>query len=147
MYQTLLRKESSQPARAWPQYHYQIYPMPESRRSQWLFQLSALRATPTSFSTDKELYDRARGVEFLFRLGSSLALFVPVSLDIIKPLILFSPSSAMFTAATWFHRFYMRYSMEDFHRQVTNSDPAATLDLLMRNTTLGCCGIMYLSCN
>lgn len=24
----------------------------------------------------------------------------------------------MFTAATWFHRFYMRYSMEDFHRQV-----------------------------
>jgi hypothetical protein len=24
----------------------------------------------------------------------------------------------MFTAATWFHRFYMRYSMEDYHRQV-----------------------------
>jgi hypothetical protein len=27
------------------------------------------------------------------------------------------PSSAMFTAATWFHRFFMRFSMEDFHRQ------------------------------
>ena len=24
----------------------------------------------------------------------------------------------MLTAATWFHRFYMRYSLEDFHRQV-----------------------------
>ena len=29
-----------------------------------------------------------------------------------------SPPSAMYTAATWFHRFYMRYSMEDYHRQV-----------------------------
>jgi len=28
----------------------------------------------------------------------------------------------MFTAATWFHRFYMRYSMEDFHRQVRYFD-------------------------
>lgn len=24
----------------------------------------------------------------------------------------------MFTAATWFHRFFMRYSLEDYHRQV-----------------------------
>jgi hypothetical protein len=24
----------------------------------------------------------------------------------------------MFTAATWFHRFFMRFSMEDYHRQV-----------------------------
>jgi hypothetical protein len=24
----------------------------------------------------------------------------------------------MFTAAIWFHRFFMRYSMEDYHRQV-----------------------------
>lgn len=30
----------------------------------------------------------------------------------------FRPISAMYTAATWFHRFYMRYSMEDYHRQV-----------------------------
>jgi len=82
--------------------------------SQWLFPLSALRATPTGFSADKELYDRARGVEFLFRLGSSLAL----------------PSSAMFTAATWFHRFYMRYSMEDFHRQ----DVAASCIFLATKT-------------
>lgn len=29
-----------------------------------------------------------------------------------------SPTSAMCTAATWFHRFYMRYSLNDFHRQV-----------------------------
>ncbi|KAF8136331.1 cyclin-like protein [Boletus edulis] len=72
---------------------------------QWLFPIDALRHTPSvatsGHSVGKELYDRARGVEFLFRLGSSLGL----------------PSSAMFTAATWFHRFFMRFSMEDYHRQ------------------------------
>ncbi|XP_006458150.1 hypothetical protein AGABI2DRAFT_199478 [Agaricus bisporus var. bisporus H97] len=70
-------------------------------RSQWYFPLSALEHTPSETVRTRELYDRARGVEFLFRLGSSLAL----------------PTSAMCTAATWFHRFYMRYSMSDFHRQ------------------------------
>ncbi|KAJ3480943.1 hypothetical protein NLI96_g8001 [Meripilus lineatus] len=73
--------------------------------SQWLFSVSALHSTPSGLtsgiSLDRELYDRARGVEFLFRLGVSLAL----------------PSSAMYTAATWFHRFYMRYPMDDYHRQ------------------------------
>ncbi|KAF8894590.1 cyclin-like protein [Infundibulicybe gibba] len=68
---------------------------------QWFFPVSALRETPSTCTLDKELYDRSRGVEFLFRLGSSLGL----------------PSPAMFTAATWFHRFYMRYSMDEFHRQ------------------------------
>ncbi|KAI6167045.1 cyclin-like protein, partial [Pisolithus thermaeus] len=59
--------------------------------AQWMFPVEALQHTP-SVET---------GVEFLFRLGSSLGL----------------PSSAMFTAATWFHRFFMRFSMEDYHRQ------------------------------
>ncbi|KJA13966.1 hypothetical protein HYPSUDRAFT_1074518 [Hypholoma sublateritium FD-334 SS-4] len=68
---------------------------------QWLFHSAALNETPSTCSLQKELYDRARGVEFLFRLGASLVL----------------PTSAMCTAATWFHRFYMRYAMEDFHRQ------------------------------
>ncbi|KAF8559552.1 cyclin-like protein [Imleria badia] len=76
-----------------------------SVRPQWLFPIDTLRSTPSvatsGYSVGKELYDRARGVEFLFRLGSSLGL----------------PSSAMFTAATWFHRFFMRFSMEDYHRQ------------------------------
>lgn len=72
-----------------------------SNISQWLFPISALQATPSTCSLEKELYDRARGIEFLFRLGSSLGL----------------PTSAMCTSATWFHRFYMRFSMEDFHRQ------------------------------
>ncbi|KAF5381003.1 hypothetical protein D9615_003930 [Tricholomella constricta] len=82
---------------------------------QWLFPLSALHMTPSNgISLDKQLYDRARGVEFLFRLGSSLGL----------------PSSAMFTAATWYHRFYMRYSMEDFHRQ----DVAASCIFLATKT-------------
>ncbi|THH05247.1 hypothetical protein EW145_g4945 [Phellinidium pouzarii] len=76
-----------------------------SSSSQWVFPTSALLATPSastsSIPLDKELYDRARGVEFLFRLGASLQL----------------PTTALFTAATWFHRFYMRFSMEDYHRQ------------------------------
>ncbi|KDR81584.1 hypothetical protein GALMADRAFT_239625 [Galerina marginata CBS 339.88] len=82
--------------------------------SQWLFSTSSLNATPSTCCLEKELYDRARGVEFLFRLGSSLAL----------------PTSAMCTAATWFHRFYMRYSMEDFHRQ----DVAASCIFLSTKT-------------
>ncbi|KAK2466942.1 hypothetical protein APHAL10511_001200 [Amanita phalloides] len=82
--------------------------------SQWLFPVSALYATPSACSLEKELYDRARGVEFLFRLGSSLGL----------------PTSAMFTAATWFHRFYMRFPMETFHRQ----DVAASCIFLATKT-------------
>lgn len=46
--------------------------------TQWLFPIDALRCTPSvatsGYSVGKELYDRARGVEFLFRLGSSLGL-------------------------------------------------------------------------
>lgn len=46
--------------------------------SQWLFSVSALQNTPSRISSgiplEKELYDRTRGVEFLFRLGVSLAL-------------------------------------------------------------------------
>ncbi|KAJ3517156.1 hypothetical protein NLJ89_g691 [Agrocybe chaxingu] len=82
--------------------------------SQWLFALSALNGTPSTCPREKELYERARGVEFLFRLGSSLAL----------------PTSAMCTAATWFHRFYMRFSMDDFHRQ----DVAASCIFLATKT-------------
>ncbi|KAF7322951.1 Translation initiation factor eIF-2B subunit alpha [Mycena chlorophos] len=69
--------------------------------NQWLFPLEALHATPSAWPLQKELYDRARGIEFLFRLGSSL----------------FLPTSAILTAAAWFHRFYMRFPMEDYHRQ------------------------------
>ncbi|KAF7363419.1 Cyclin pch1 [Mycena sanguinolenta] len=82
--------------------------------NQWLFPLSALHATPCNWPIEKELYDRARGIEFLFRLGSSLVL----------------PTSAIMTAATWFHRFYMRFSMEDYHRQ----DVAASCIFLATKT-------------
>ncbi|TFK29914.1 cyclin-like protein [Coprinopsis marcescibilis] len=68
---------------------------------QWLFPISALEATPSACTLEKEYYDRAKGVEFLFRLGLSLQL----------------PTSALCTAATWLHRFYMRYSLEEFPRQ------------------------------
>ncbi|KAH9854135.1 cyclin-like protein [Lenzites betulinus] len=89
-----------------------------STSSQWMFPLSALHNTPSRATSgiplEKELYDRSRGVEFLYRLGVSLGL----------------PSSAMYTAATWFHRFYMRYSMEDYHRQ----DVAASCIFLATKT-------------
>ncbi|KZT11393.1 cyclin-like protein [Laetiporus sulphureus 93-53] len=89
-----------------------------SSSSQWLFPVSALQYTPSHTTSaiprERELYDRARGVEFLFRLGVSLQL----------------PISAMYTAATWFHRFYMRYSMEDYHRQ----DVAASCVFLATKT-------------
>ncbi|KAI1795966.1 cyclin-like protein [Ganoderma leucocontextum] len=89
-----------------------------SSPSQWLFPVPALHNTPSRMSSDipleRELYDRSRGVEFLYRLGVSLGL----------------PSSAMYTAATWFHRFYMRYSMEDYHRQ----DVAASCIFLATKT-------------
>ncbi|KAL0580959.1 hypothetical protein V5O48_001051 [Marasmius crinis-equi] len=87
---------------------------PNRTPSQWIFPLSALRQVPTQYSVDKFLYDLARGVEFLYRLGTSLKL----------------PSPALFTAATWLHRFYMRYSMEDFHRQ----DVAASCIFLATKT-------------
>jgi|ERR1700676_263467 hypothetical protein len=50
--------------------------------SQWIFSVSALSATPSitmsNFTLEKELYDRSRGAEFLFRLGTSLGLSVAV---------------------------------------------------------------------
>ncbi len=46
--------------------------------SQWLFPVSALHNTPSRMTSDipleRELYDRSRGVEFLYRLGVSLGL-------------------------------------------------------------------------
>ncbi|KAH0583903.1 hypothetical protein H2248_009496 [Termitomyces sp. 'cryptogamus'] len=83
--------------------------------AQWLFSLDALRMNSSnSAPIDRQMCERAGGVEFLFRLGSSLSL----------------PSSAMFTAATWFHRFYMRYSTEDF----APSDVAASCIFLATKT-------------
>ncbi|TCD69718.1 hypothetical protein EIP91_006485 [Steccherinum ochraceum] len=91
--------------------------------TQWLFPISALAKTPSrqtsNIPLEKELYDRARGVEFLFRIAVSLVL----------------PSSAMLTAATWFHRFYMRYSLEDYHRQA--SDGAACIFLATKTEECG----------
>lgn len=48
--------------------------------SQWIFPVSALHETPSirisHIPLERELYDRSRGVEFLFRLGSTLLMFV-----------------------------------------------------------------------
>lgn len=100
--------------------------------SQWLFPLSdIIHQTPSRTTSntpvEQELYDRARGVEVLFRMGVSLALCVgsfsswPVLGAHVRSCC--RPISAMYTAATWYHRFYMRYAMEDYHRQVRGSAP------------------------
>ncbi|KAF8486488.1 hypothetical protein JB92DRAFT_3101411 [Gautieria morchelliformis] len=73
--------------------------------TQWLFPLSALSNTPSrdvsTIPLERELRGRAKGVEFLFRVAAQLGL-----------------SNAVFCAAAqYFHRFYMRYSIEDYPRQ------------------------------
>jgi len=72
---------------------------------QWLFPLSALYHTPSweisSASLDYELKERAKGVEFIFRVAAHLNLSINV------------PSAA----AQYLHRFYMRYSVVDYVRQ------------------------------
>ena len=60
--------------------------------SQWVFPISALSCTPTAQerSLHEEMYDRSRGIEFLYRLGTSIGLFVrstlstPVSVDMLN---------------------------------------------------------------
>ncbi|KAI0281367.1 hypothetical protein BGY98DRAFT_1094861 [Russula aff. rugulosa BPL654] len=95
--------------------------------SQWVFPISALSCTPTAQerSLHEEMYDRSRGIEFLYRLGTSIGLFVRSTLPNPRfcryaqtnPCLSLSHSPGLFTAATWFHRFFMRYSMLDYHRQ------------------------------
>jgi cyclin K len=97
--------------------------------SQWVFPISALSCTPTAQerSLHEEMYDRSRGIEFLYRLGTSIGLFVRPTLPNPRfcryaqtnPCLSLSHSPGLFTAATWFHRFFMRYSMLDYHRQVS----------------------------
>jgi len=113
--------------------------------SQWLFPISALSCTPTAQerSLHEEMYDRSRGIEFLYRLGTSIGLFVVPNLSHprsvhIQPLSLRSHSPGLFTAATWFHRFFMRYSMLDYHRQVCVSlcRHSSSVTSLIRHQTI-----------
>ena len=70
--------------------------------SQWVFPISALSCTPTAQerSLHEEMYDRSRGIEFLYRLGTSIGLFVrrptlptPVSVDMLNQTLVFPPQS------------------------------------------------------
>jgi hypothetical protein len=69
--------------------------------SQWVFPISALSCTPTAQerSLHEEMYDRSRGIEFLYRLGTSIGLFVrpklfqpPFSVDMLNQTLV-SPSA------------------------------------------------------
>jgi hypothetical protein len=98
-----------------------IYPI-MAERSQWLFPISALLNTPTATTSnvtlERELYDRARGVEFLFRLGSSLALSV-----------------ASFRTA-----FYHYVLLTPF---LFGPDPLQPSSLLQRGSTVSICGTQW----
>ncbi|KAF9519975.1 hypothetical protein BS47DRAFT_914482 [Hydnum rufescens UP504] len=67
---------------------------------QWLFKSSHLHHTPVVTEDKKtvfhEICQRNSGIEFLFRVGLQLKLNIPV----------------LATAATYFHRFYMRQSID-----------------------------------
>jgi hypothetical protein len=54
----------------------------------------------------------------------------------------------MFTAATWFHRFYMRRSLEDYHRQASEITHFNLKDLVLMHSLFSGCGrIVYFSRN
>lgn len=44
--------------------------------SQWLFPSTALNNTPSRVPLTREVYDRSRAVELLFRIGVSISLLV-----------------------------------------------------------------------
>ncbi|KZO91707.1 cyclin-like protein [Calocera viscosa TUFC12733] len=70
---------------------------------QWLFTPSALYQTPSQadgYGLHQERVERAKGIEFLFRVGLQLGMH----------------QHTMSAAAVFFHRFYMRYSFVDYHR-------------------------------
>lgn len=73
--------------------------------AQWLFPFSALSHTPSKVTSGislyNELFERAKGVEFIYRVAAHLQL----------------TSVVLSAAAHYFHRFYMRYSFEDYPRQ------------------------------
>ncbi|KAH7107840.1 cyclin-like protein [Auriculariales sp. MPI-PUGE-AT-0066] len=68
---------------------------------QWLFTLDDLERTPSSddgMDVQEQLAERAKAIEFMFRVGLTLKLtMTPLS-----------------TAATYFHRFFMRRAHRDF---------------------------------
>ena len=119
----------------------------EAGPSQWVFRPSDILHSPSQTTSDiplnRELYDRSRGVEFLFRLGSSLQLFVDLLVLFSSLSKFFSPTTALFTAATWFHRFYMRFSLEDYHRQVRVERVDSELRQFDSPLIIGCSGCLH----
>jgi len=122
--------------------------------SQWLFPISTLACTPTSQerTLHEEMYDRSRGIEFLYRLGTSIGLFVC--------LIFFTPIPSMcstlispqpFTGTL--HRRYVvpSFLYAVFHARFspTSQSLCATSSLVpypVTNTSLDHRGRLHISC-
>ncbi|KAL1919465.1 uncharacterized protein VTP21DRAFT_2158 [Calcarisporiella thermophila] len=74
----------------------------DPQRDKWLFPHEALSRTPSSrdgYSLDREKRDRAKGCNFINNVGLALKM----------------PQITIATAMVFLHRFYMRYSLKDFH--------------------------------
>lgn len=56
--------------------------MDSAYNSQWLFPIDTLSNTPSTCRLERELYDRARGIEFLYRVGMQLNLYVAPNFDL-----------------------------------------------------------------
>ena len=89
---------------------------------QWQFQLEALRHTPSAISIVEEMSRRQRGVDWLMRMGATLNMYTvqPKCLQTLSDLLMLVPRGLgpCLTAATYFHRFYMRRMLEDYNELV-----------------------------
>lgn len=75
---------------------------PSVQSTQWLFAPEELGKTPSSLTghtLEREKLERMKGCDFILRVGMKLRL----------------PQTTISTACVFLHRFYMRFSLGDFH--------------------------------
>ena len=104
-------------------------------RSQWYFDLEHLYKTPSAEDgklIQDELMERNKGVDFMFRVGITLGLYVFARCPVPRAarrlthdlsLCVRSSLTPLYTAATYLHRFYMRHSLEDYNYHVRLVSP------------------------
>ncbi|CCG84089.1 protein of unknown function [Taphrina deformans PYCC 5710] len=71
-------------------------------KNQWLFTQEEVRRSPSSlldYTWDRERVERMKGCDFILKVGMKLRL----------------PQTTISTACVFLHRFYMRFSLKDFH--------------------------------
>lgn len=72
-------------------------------KSQWVFTLEEIKRSPSTqagHDVDRERMDRMKGSDFIVKVGMHLRL----------------PQTTISTACVFLHRFYMRFSLKEFHQ-------------------------------